>query len=231
MDKSNKPSIMFGAIYAIIFAVYNLLVFLIFKDLTAVFWISWVFMLIAFGLHVACTFSVVKNANVKAVFFGIPLLSFSLYFVCAELFASLVFMIFRENCPVKVAVAVQVILLAAFLVVAIVSILTRDTVTEIADNVKKKSAHIQGLAVDVEMLMTRSTDIAVTEKLRKLHDTIQYSDPMTNEAVAMQDQMIMQYMTQLRMTFDDGNMAAVAETCDKLELLFMERNKKLMISK
>ena len=41
----------------------------------------------------------------------------------------------------------------------------------------------------------------------------------------------MQYLTELRVKFDAGDMAAVKELCPKIELLFVERNTKLMVSK
>ena len=67
--------------------------------------------------------------------------------------------------------------------------------------------------------------------MKKLSETIKYSDPMTNSAVTTQEQMIMQYMAELRTIFDSGDINAVKELCNKIELLFVERNKKLMISK
>ncbi len=67
--------------------------------------------------------------------------------------------------------------------------------------------------------------------MKKLSETIKYSDPISNSVVAIQEQMIMQYMAELRTTFDLGDMVRVKELCGKIELLFVERNKKLMISK
>lgn len=226
-----KSGAMLGLIYLVIFVAYNLFLFLIFSDLNTVFWISYAFMLIAYLIHIGCVFTIAKDFSVKALFFGIPLASFSIYFVCAELFTSLVFMIFREQASVKVTVVIQALLLCAFAVVAIVSIMTRDAVSNVGKKIKENVSFIKGMNVDVEMLMQRSTNPEVTNELRKLSEVIKYSDPMTNSTVAMQEQMIMQNMVELRTVFDAGDMEKVKETCTKLGLLFVERNKKLMISK
>ena len=103
--------------------------------------------------------------------------------------------------------------------------------SDVEQKIKENVNFIQGINVDVEMLIQRSTTPEITGALKKLSETIKYSDPMTNSVVATQEQMIMQYMAELRTVFDSGDMNAVKELCSKIELLFVERNKKLMISK
>lgn len=231
MEQKKKSGLMLALIYLVVFVVYNLVVFLVFKDFNAVFWISYGFMAVAYLLHIVCAFSIAKNTNVKALFFGIPLGAFSIYFVLAELFTSLVFMIFKENASVKVTIVIQSLILCVFAVVAIVSIMTRNNVYNVDQKIKENVNFIKGINVDVEMLMQRCTNPETTGALKKLSETIKYSDPMTNSVVTIQEQMIMQCMTELRTVFDSGDMNSVKELCTKIELLFVERNKKLMISK
>lgn len=231
MEQKKKSGLMLALIYLIIFVAYNLVVFLIFKNFNAVFWISYGFMVLAYLIHIGCIFSIAKNPNVKALLFGIPLGSFSIYFVLAELFTSFVFMIFKANASVKVTIVIQALLLCIFAVIAIVSIMTRDAVSNVDKKIKENINFIKGINVDVEMLIQRCTNPDTTGALKKLSETIKYSDPMTNSVVATQEQMIMQYMAELRTVFDSGDMNAAKELCSKIELLFVERNKKLMISK
>lgn len=231
MEQKKKNGLTLALIYMVVFVAYNLVVFLAFKNFNAVFWISYGFMIVAYLIHIGCAFSIAKNTNVKALFLEIPLGAFSIYFVLAELFTSLVFMIFKANASVKVAVVIQALLLCVFAVVAIVSIMTRDTVHNVDQKIKENVNFIKGINVDVEMLMQRCTNPETTGALKKLSETIKYSDPMTNSVVAAQEQMIMQYMAELRTVFDSGDMNSAKELCGKIELLFVERNKKLMISK
>ena len=231
MEQKNKNGLLTALIYLVIFAAYNLMVFMIFKGYNAVFWISYGFMTAAFLLHIVCVVSILRNVSVKAVFFGIPLLSFSIYFVCAELFSSLVFMIFKSMASVKIAILIQALLLCIFVVIAIISIMTRDVVQGVDDRIRENVSFIKGINVDVEMLMQRSTAADLTGALKKLSETIKYSDPMTNRVVAVQEQMIMQSMAELRSAFDSGDSSRTKELCAKIELLFIERNKKLMVSK
>lgn len=231
MEQKKKNRLLTGLIYAVVFIAYNLLIFLVFNEMNAVFWISYGFMTAAYLIHILCIFCIAKNLSVEAVFFGIPLASFSVYFVCAELFCSLVFMIFKNMASVKAAIVIQALLLCVFIVIAVVAIMTRDTVQSVDSKIKQNVSFIKGINVDVEMLMQRSTTAELTGALKKLSETMKYSDPMSNSAVAAQEQMIMQYMAELRAVFDAGDMAAAKELCGKIELLFIERNKKLMVSK
>lgn len=222
---------MTALLYFTIFAAYHLIIFMIFRSFNHIFWISYGFMMAAFAIHLVCVFSIVKNLSVRAVFFGIPLFSFSIYFVCAEFFCSTVFMIFQKLAGVRVTILVQALLLCAFLVVAIVSIMTRDAVLHVDNKIRENVSFIKGIHVDIEMLMQRSTSTDVKSALEKLAETVKYSDPMSNSIVASQEQMIMQGMAELRDTFDAGDMEQTKALCEKLQLLFIERNKKLKISK
>lgn len=231
MEQKKKNGLMLALIYLVIAVAYNLVVFLVFKDFNNIFWISYSFMVVAYLIHIGCAFSIAKNTDVKALFFGIPLGAFSIYFVLAELFTSFVFMIFKNHASVKAAVVIQALLLCVFIVIAIVSIMTRDTVQNVDKKIKENVNFVKGINVDIEMLIQRCTNPDATAALKKLSETVRYSDPMTNSIVATQEQMIMQYMAELRTVFDSGNMDSVKELCSKIELLFIERNKKLMISK
>lgn len=231
MSKGKKFGIMGALIYLVVFIAFNLIVFLCFKGFNTVFWISYGFMVLAFLIHIGIAFYLSKNISVKAAFFGIPLFSFSIFFVCAELFTSLVFMIFRKAASVKVAIIIQALLLAIFIVIAIISLMSRELVVDTDKKIKDSVGNIKGLNVDIEMLIQRCKDAETTGALNKLSETIKYSDPMSNSAVATQDQMIMQYMPELRNAFDSGDMTRVKELCEKIELLFVERNKKLMATK
>ena len=44
-------------------------------------------------------------------------------------------------------------------------------------------------------------------------------------------QMILQYVAQLKSVFDEGDANQIKDLCKKIDLLFVERNKKIMISK
>lgn len=229
--KKQKNLLLTGLIYAILFGVFNLLVFVIFKNRTNVFWLSYSFMTLAFIVQFASLFmSFFKKSDVETIFFGIPLVSFSVYYLVAELCVGTIFMIFQEVGS-TIPLVIQVLILAAFLVVGIIAIMARDAVQEIGDTVKEKVVQLKSVRVDVELLLESCADPDLKSKLRKLSETIKYSDPMTTEAIADVEQRIQQKVSELRIYCENNEAEEAKKTCSALEMLYVERNKKLMISK
>ena len=230
--KNNKAknTVAFGLIYVILLGVFNLLVFTISKSRNDVFWLSYGFMTLAFVVQIVSMFMSFKSADVETAFFGIPLASFSVFYLCAELVIGALFMIF-QMASFTLALVIQVLVLAVFLIIAIISLLSRDTVQQIGDNVKEHVSNLKSVLVDIEMLMDGCTDPELKADLRKLSETVKYSDPISNEAVADVEQRIMRKISELRINIDDNQIADAKQSCADLERLYVERNKKLAISK
>lgn len=218
------------AIWAIVFVVYNLLIFLFLKPQTAVFWLSYGFMVLAFGLQILGMYLSFKDFSVQAVFFGIPLAQFTLFYFCAEFFMSLVFMIF-QFITWKIPVFLQILLLAVYAVVAIVSVATRDAAVAAKDKVQKSAAVMRNNTVDIEMLQDEAKDPELKNQLRRLAEAVRYSDPMTNDIVADVDARIRQETFALQTYCQDGDVNQAKDSCAKLQRLYVERNKKLLASK
>lgn len=233
MKNSNiktKNTVGMALIYAILLGVFNLLVFVIFKKRTNVFWVSYAFMTLAFVVQIVSMLLAFKTADVEAAFFGIPLASFSVYYLCAALVIGLLFMIFQQA-SFTLALVIQLLVLAAFLVIAIISVMARDTTQQIGQNIRENVTNLKSVLVDIEMMRDSCAEPELKEMLRKLSETVRYSDPMTNESVAGVEQRIMQKVSELRINLDDGQLAAAKQSCTELERLYVERNRKLAISK
>ena len=229
-NNKTKNTVAFGLIYVILLGVFNLLVFTISKSRNDVFWLSYGFMTLAFVVQIVSMFMSFKSADVETAFFGIPLASFSVFYLCAELVIGALFMIF-QMASFTLALVIQVLVLAVFLIIAIISLLARDTVQQISDNVKEHVSNLKSVLVDIEMLMDGCTDPELKADLRKLAETVKYSDPISNEAVADVEQRIMRKISELRINIDDNQIADAKQSCADLERLYVERNKKLAISK
>lgn len=228
--KKNKSLILTAAIYAILFLLYNLIVFVLFDVRTNVFWVSYVFMVIAFLMQMVSLRLSFKNTDVETIFFGIPLVTLSVYYILAELFCSLVFMVF-QGAGLKAAITIQLLLLGAYLIIAIIALMSRDAVQDMSGHIKEKVTFHKTILADVEILQGRCEDPELKADLGKLAETVRYSDPMTNPSIEDVEFRIMKKMSELRVYCDHMQISDARKTCSELELLFMERNKKLYISK
>ena len=54
---------------------------------------------------------------------------------------------------------------------------------------------------------------------------------MTNNSVASVEQRIIRKVSELRININDGHIADAKQACGELERMYIERNKKLAISK
>ena len=228
--KKGKATISIGLIYVILLGVFNLLVFTISKTRTNVFWLSYAFMTVAFAVQIVTMLLSFKTSDVETSFFGIPLGSFSIYYLCTSLVVGAVFMIF-QNVGFILALVIQVLILAAFLIIAVISLLARDTVQAIGDNVKQNVTNLKSVLVDVEMLASSCSDPELRQALNKLADTVKYSDPMSTAAIELVEQRIMRKISELRVSMDNNQIPDALQACKDLEMLYIERNKKLALSK
>lgn len=227
---SKKTNGMIGAIYFIVFFVMNFLIFLIFDEKNGVFWTSYAFMCIAFIVQIVSMFLAVRGLDVEAIFFGIPLATLSLFYFFAAIFTATVFMIF-QNAPMKLAVVLQVLILAIYAVVAIIALMSRYVAQDVSDNVRVGVTAIKTMQVDVEMMMSQAKDATLKNSLRKLSETIRYSDPMSNDAVINIEDQIMQALAELRVLCENNMTMDALNTCKSVEMLFMQRNRLLKATK
>lgn len=232
MKKSTakKSWIMMAAIYAIIFAVFNLLVFVIVNEKNGVFWMSYAFMCIAFVVQIASMLLSLRSLEAETVFMGIPLASLSMYYFFAAIFVGAVFMFF-QNAPFKLAIVLQILILAIYAVVAIMALMSRNVVQDVNDNLKENVEAIKTLVVDVDVFVPQVSDPALKKALKKLSETIKYSDPMSNAAVADIEEQIMQTVNELRINIENSRNAEAIQTCKDIEVLFMQRNSLLKATK
>lgn len=232
MKKSTakKSWIMTAVIYAIIFAVFNLLVFVIANEKNGVFWMSYAFMCIAFIVQIASMLLALRSLETETVFMGIPLASLSLYYFFAAIFVGAVFMFF-QNAPFKLALVLQILILAIYVVIAIMALMSRNVVQDVNDNLKENVEAIKTLVVDVDVFIPQVNDPALKKSLKKLSETIKYSDPMSNAAVADIEEQIMQTVNELRINIENSRNAESIQTCKDIEVLFMQRNSLLKATK
>ncbi len=226
-----KHSAMIAVIYAAAFAIYCVIVLPFFNNKNEVFWLSFGFMCGAFLVCLGITFYSMKRVDVEAIFMNIPLLSFSFFYFFAELFASLVFMLFRANASMKLTAVVQTVMLLILVIFSIMAMMGASVSSEINRHIDTNVRHIKNLAVDVKLLEEKATDPELKKALHKIEEAIRFSDPMTNATVADLDSIIEGKVKELKYQCDSGSKGTVLGICTQLTSFISERNQKLKYSK
>jgi len=231
--KSNK-TLKFALILLIAVAAYNLVFFMLagFADHTATFWESWGFMMLA----IATIIIVFASMGSQGMFmrdwlFGYPIFKHCTIYAFVELVLSSIFAIFEESVSWSVALVIQILLYAIFLVFTLSAFLARDTIKEIGAKVEVKTQYIRLLRVDAEMLEGKCTDPAPKEKCRKFAEDVRFSDPMSNEVLFELEKEISLTVSNCDMALSANNFPMADALLTKASLLLQERNKKCKVLK
>lgn len=228
--KSNSKASMSAIIFAICFITYNVVVFAIsgFSGHGASFWISYIFMLIAF-LALAATGLMLRQRSVQPRdwLFGYPVLKHSTIYIIAEIICSITFMLLDNiGCPWWVALVVQVLLLTVYAVFAISCFIVQDTIKEVQENVKANTYFIKMLTVDAQMLAEKVSDMEAKKEFIKFAEQVRFSDPVSNEYLNDIENQIKSQVTNAVNCIEQNDLAGAQQCCSKASLLLTERNKK-----
>lgn len=229
----NKPKTFLGValLSLLAAAIYNLVVFFCFRDYNSVFWLSYGFTMAAFVIQLVTILLAFRTFTAEATFFGIPVASFSLYYLATQVVVSLILMTASGFVTLKWALFIQLILLAIYLFMVVVALLARNTAADISSHYKEQVFNLRANLVEVETFAEGCSDAETKEALKALAEKIRYSDPMTVAAVEDVNRSIQGKLEELREQLDAEDYENGRKSCRALERLYAERNRKLAISK
>ena len=234
MTTNQKTAFRLTAIIAaIMFVTYNAVLFAIcgFPHHGGAFWLSYVFMMVAFATFAISGF-IVKDRVVqpKDWLLGYPILKHCVIYLVVELIVSVLFIILDAvvNCPWGIAFAVQLILLAVHLVFIISCFVAKEIIEGVGEKTEKKTSYVALLRVDVEMIAERQTDPDLKKEFAKLAEQVRFSDPMSSDLLGDLERNISALVDRAKVETDA---AALMELCREISLLLTERNKKCKVLK
>ena len=212
----------------VLLLLYILVAFLIPVVHTAVFWVSFVFTLIAFAVVAASMYiAFVKNPDARSRFYGFPLARIGAIYGLVQLIAGFVFMALAQWAPVWAAFLVYAIALGA----AVIGLVSAEAVvSEIHaqdDKLKKDVSLMRSLQSKVNQMAAQSENADI----KALADEFRYSDPVSNAAIADAEADLAAAMDELQSAYVDGDSEAVAKLCRKASALLAERNRLCKLNK
>ncbi len=223
-------------IFAICFFMYNVILFVAagFSNHRMAFWVSWVFMLVAF---VTLAFMGVmlgkKGFSIRDWWFGYPLVKHSIWFIAAEFAASVLFMILDIFVNVNVALVFipQFILLGVYMVLAISCLYAKTTVDEVREKTLSKTMSMKLLIVDAEMLPKICKDEEARLEFVKLAEELRYSDPVSHQALVALEGELANVIANANAMLKQDKVEEALKLCKEASLLLDQRNKKCMVLK
>lgn len=223
-----KDTIRGIAALGILLILYILIVFLIPFVKTAIFWVSFVFTLIAFGVvAVSLYIAFVKNPDVKSKFYGFPIAKIGVIYGVVQLIAGLIFMALGVWIPVWVAVLVYAIVLGAAAIGLISADAVREEIQRQDVKLKKDVSFMRNLQSKVCQMATQCD----APELKKFAEDIRYSDPVSSDALGDIEQELAAAVEELQAAVVDGDSESVAQLCRKASAVLSERNRLCKLGK
>lgn len=223
------------AICAIVFVAYNISLFAIagFKNHGEAFWISYVFMLLAFLIVMVSGLLVMgKKFQPKDWMLGYPILSHCVVYIIVETIVSTAFMLLELlGIPWGFSLAVQTLILAVHLVFNISCFIAKDAIEDIQANTVNKTLLIETLRTEVEMLEETAVDDEVKGAYHALVEELRYSDPVSSPMLFEVEQRLVTAVHHARPYVEANNKQKALDSCKSISLILSERNKKCKLYK
>lgn len=212
----------------IVLTLYILTAFLIPFEHTAVFWVSFIFTLVAFVVvAVSIYIAFGKNPDAKSKFYGFPIARIGVIYGLAQLTAGIIFMALASYVPVWVVVLICSIALGVTIIGLIGADAVAEEIHEMDVKLKKDVSLMRALQSKVHQLTVQCDEAA----LKALAEELRYSDPVSADALAEIERDLAAIVDVLQSAVIDGDTAAVQQLCRRASAILAERNRLCKLNK
>ena len=223
------------AIWAICFALFNLIVFITPNEIGDVskysggFWAAYAFITVAFLIQLACSYFALFSITVKRVFYNIPLVSISYGGVIAMLVVGSFFLAIPQL-PAWIAIILCAIVLACDTVAIVKSVMAATVVREVEKKVVTKTAFIKELTYEASVLNSSASEEFKSET-KKVYEAVRYSDPTSSEALDTVNADVKDKFNAFSSAIKSGNLELAKSSADSFIQALEARNLKCKMLK
>jgi len=193
------------------------------------FWAGYGFISAAFIGQLVCSYFALRETEARKLFYNIPLVSISYTGVILMLIFGGICMAVPDL-PNWVGVIVCAIVLAFTAIAVIKASAAAEIVASVDEKVKTQTQFIKMTTVDAQNIMNRAKSDAVKAECKKVYEALRYSDPMSNEALAVEEAKITVKMDELA-TAIQTEADNISDIAAEIVLLVKERNGKCKVLK
>jgi len=157
-------------ILGIIFAVFTVVAFVAPFTKSAVFWISYLFGLVALIFQIPLWNKALNGETLKSKFLGFPVLHIGVVYLVIQLIVSIIMMAI-PGIPVWVAIIVDVLILAISCVLVSSGGVARSAIEQTEEKIRTQTSFIKELKATVDILLSEETDADVKAELGMLYSS------------------------------------------------------------
>lgn len=226
-----KNKIRAGIVLAIVLVVYNVLAFARPFVHNAVFWLSYIFSMVAIAAQAYVMYTAfMKEEGIKSKFYGFPIAKVGVIYLLIQLALGFVMMIFAARVVTWIPVVLYVILLGAAAIGFIATDAMRDEVERQDVQLKKDVSVMRGLQGKVSGIVNLSA-ADMRADIAKLAEDMRYSDPVSNEALVAIEIELSANVDALQAAVVAGDNEAARRLCRQASATLAERNRLCKLNK
>lgn len=212
----------------VLLMLYILLAFLIPFVKTAVFWISFVFTLVAFAVTGWALYTAfLKKPDATSRFYGFPIARIGVIYGGGQLVVGLLFMALGKWIPAWLVVLVY----AAMLGATVIGLVSADAVVE---TIHTQDGKLKKDVAFMRVLQSKANQMAAQSSLPEVQqfcENVRYSDPVSSEALAEIEGALSAAADDLQAAIVEGNNGRICQLAQKADNLLCERNRLCKLNK
>ena len=214
-----------------VFAAFTVIAFVVPFEKNGVFWLSYVFGVIAIAAQIYVYPKAFEGDSARSKFYGFPIAKLSTIYLIMQLILSILCMAIAKVLPTWVAAVVFILLLAAAVIGFVAAEGIRVEVERQDVKLKTDVTFMRGLQSRVRMLPARCEDAALRAELERFAEQVQYSDPVSSEAIRDAEMDLNAAVDTLQQALVDGDLPAAMQQVKQCEIALAERNRLCKVNK
>ncbi|MBR4320397.1 MAG: hypothetical protein IKP69_10190 [Oscillospiraceae bacterium] len=222
LNKRQKQLLVILTVAAVVFSV---IVFLIPFPKKAVFWIAWLFEMIAFALQIPIFKLAFDNAEeLKSKVLGFPVFRVGYLYLGIQTVLSLALFAlgFIPKFPLWLTLVLCILVLAGAIVCSMTADIARDEVQRVEFEQKKDTSAMTSLKSISASLIPLTSDVALQKQLEQLAEDFRYSDPVSSDALTTVETELSSMLNQLQNHLEQNT--ATSEEITALQKKLAQRN-------
>lgn len=192
------------AVEIIALVLFSVIVFVAPLPKTAVFWLSYVFSVIALAAQLGFLYVAFDGAvAVRSKVYGYPIFRIGIIYLAAQLVLALVFMILGKWVPMWIPVILYIVLLG----LAAIGLIAADNVRDAVQLVEEKQA---GNTYAMRMLRRTAETLKTSfPEFGEVAEQLRYSDPVSTQATAPLEQQLQNMLESVPQISDEAGRVRV----------------------
>ncbi len=221
----------YTVIWAISLAAFNAVCFIPpaeingFNRYTGLFWVCYAFITIAFAGHLLSVRRAFQAADLKRLFYNMPLITLSVRGLAVMLIFGAAAMIV-PGIPTWVGAIVCVLVLAFTASVVSKADWAAEEVEKIDVKIENKTNYIRELTTEAQGLISLSNDDRIKAACKKVYEAVRFSDPMSDDSLKLIEAQMTVKMDELSKAVSQGDPVLAESIAKECLQLVEERNRR-----